>query len=241
MNVFTIIALAFAPGIFWLWYFYKKDKLEPEPRALVAKTFFFGILATIPAVILETPFRQSKLLMLVFVAPIAEELCKFFTVRWTMYKNDEFDEPMDGIVYGTAAALGFASAENVLYLLGAFFIPEEVYQGAKSTEALWTVFTLRAFLSVPGHALWGAIWGYALGRAKFSEPEHGRSLILKGVLLAMVLHGIFNFLLLYTLHTAIGMLVLVPMVWRMVNQRIAKALESSPFRAESPPEEPADE
>ncbi len=74
MNVLTIIALAFAPGIFWLWYFYKKDKLEPEPRDLVAKTFFFGILATIPAIILETPFRQSELLMFVFVAPIAEEL-----------------------------------------------------------------------------------------------------------------------------------------------------------------------
>ena len=230
MNPLAIVALAFAPGIFWLWYFYRKDKLEPEPRGLVIRMFFFGMLATIPAIILELPFKKPELLLLVIAAPVAEELCKFLTVRWTIYKNNNFDEPMDGIVYGAATALGFASAENVFYLLGAYFSPEEIFPGANPDQALWTVFSVRALLSVPGHALFGAVWGYALGWAKFSEPKHGRKLVVRGLLLAIVLHGVFNFLLVqpYPALKAVGMLILVSVMWRLTHRRIAKALAGSP-------------
>ena len=117
MDTLTILALGLAPGIFWLWYFYRKDKLEPEPKHLIIKTFFLGMVSAVPAIILETPFKG--LLLTVIAAPVIEEYLKYFVVRRTIYNHAEFDEPMDGIIYAAAAALGFASAENTLYLLTA--------------------------------------------------------------------------------------------------------------------------
>ncbi len=127
----SVWLLAFAPGVFWLWWVYRRDRWEPEPRGLVLRTFFWGMVATVPAVLLEllgayalgsvlpgSNLVVASVFMLAVVGP-AEELCKFLAVRLRVYRHHEFDEPMDGIVYGAAAALGFASLENVGYLLAA--------------------------------------------------------------------------------------------------------------------------
>lgn len=232
MGILAIIVLAFAPGIFWLWYFYKKDKLEPEPKQLVVKTFFLGMLVAIPVVLAELPFGNSELLLAVIAAPIIEEYAKYFVVRRTVYKNVEFDEPLDGIVYAAAAALGFASAENAVYLVAAYVGPQEFLESSEPISALGvvlTVFAIRALLSVPGHVLFSSMWGYALGQAKFAPGERGRALIRNGLILAFVLHGLFNFLLEMGLLTALGMLILVLVMWRMVHRRIASALAGSPY------------
>lgn len=57
MDMPTILVLGLAPGIFWFWYFYKKDKLEPEPKHFIIKTFFLGMVSAVPAVVLEIPFK----------------------------------------------------------------------------------------------------------------------------------------------------------------------------------------
>ncbi|RMH73248.1 MAG: protease PrsW [Gemmatimonadetes bacterium] len=227
MNPQIIIAMAVAPGIFWLWYFYQRDTLEPEPRGQVLKIFLWGAFSALPAIFLEIPFGGLSLLSTVVVAPLVEELCKFYVVKTKIYDHDEFDEPMDGIVYGTAAALGFASAENILYLMAAYYAPESLNLSGSAVSSLWSTFVLRAVLSVPGHALWGAIWGYALGLAKFGAP---RTVIGTGVVLAILLHGAFNFLVSTHLLMGLGLFVLIPLMWGMVNRRIAVSLRHSPHR-----------
>ena len=97
-------------------------------------------------------------------------------------------------------------------------------------SALLTVFVVRALLSVPGHALFSSIWGYALGWAKFPGARTAKGVVLKGLLLAMFLHAVFNGLLVIVPWAAAGMLILVPVMWRMVNRRIADSLERSPFK-----------
>ncbi|NIS72464.1 MAG: PrsW family intramembrane metalloprotease [Proteobacteria bacterium] len=234
MGIFAVLALAFAPGIFWLWYFYRKDKLEPEPKLLFVRTFFLGMLAALFVVLLEVPF--SGLLLIVIAAPIIEEYAKYFVVRRTIYKNVEFDEPMDGMVYAAAAALGFASAENAGYLIDAYLSPQEALVSSEPVSAfgtVWTVFVLRALLSVPGHVLFSSMWGYALGWAKFKEAERGRRLIRSGLLLAIALHGLFNFLLVIVPLGALGMVIFVILAWRTVNRKIAHALAGSPHVFES--------
>ena len=229
MDTPTIVALGLAPGIFWLWYFYRKDKLEPEPKHLIIKTFFLGMVSAFPAYFLESPFKG--LLLTVIAAPIIEEYLKYFVVRRTIFNHAEFDEPMDGIVYAAAAALGFASAENALYLLTASAAPQsfQITMGSTSASgAVWTVFVLRALLSVPGHVLFSSAWGYALGRAKFSEEGSRRKLIVKGLSLAMLMHGLFNFLASTGPVFSLGMLVFLFVAWRMVHRRIAAALADSP-------------
>src|SRR5262249_30929674 len=88
-----------------------------------------------------------------------EELTKWGTFLTVIYQWDEFDEPLDGIIYGVALALGLATVENVLVV---------------HREGLYTGL-LRAVFTVPAHALCGAAMGYFLGRAKLGRGRHGNS------------------------------------------------------------------
>ena len=117
LNYAALLAASFAPGVFWLWYFYRKDKLEPEPKKLIIKTFFVGIVLGIPATCLEILFTES-LIVIVFIVPCIEEVLKYSGVRLTVYRRPEFDEPLDGIIYTAAVALGFASIRECILSLG---------------------------------------------------------------------------------------------------------------------------
>ena len=218
----VILALALGPGVFWVWYFYHRDKFEPEPAALIIKIFLIGALITIPVAFIEGFFGlfiASPVIMGVVIAPVVEEYGKFWVVRRFIYRDVEFDEPMDGIVYAASAALGLASFENVLYVFAAY--------AASPSLALGTV-AIRAIFSVPGHALFSSVWGYALGRAKFTAAQRRPAIIARGLALAMVLHGIFNFLLFsadtFAYATAIFILVLIPGLWILLERNIRSAL-----------------
>ncbi|WP_292521226.1 PrsW family intramembrane metalloprotease [Methanoculleus sp.] len=218
----VILALALGPGIFWAWYFYRRDRYEPEPAALIVKIFLLGVLVTFPVAFVEGFFGLfivSPLIMGAVVAPIVEEYGKFAVVRRFAYRDREFDEPMDGIVYAAAAALGLASLENVLYVFAAYVTSPEL--------ALGTI-AVRAIFSVPGHALFASAWGYALGRAKFSAPERRSRIVLEGLVLGMVLHGVFNFLLMtaevFAYTMVVFILILTPGLWILANRNITAAL-----------------
>lgn len=217
-----VSALAFAPGIFWLWYFYHRD-IKPEPLPLISKCFVWGMFATVPALCAERLVHISRPADFIVVAPVVEECMKLLVVYLTVYKSPQFDEPMGGVVFAAAAALGFASLENVFYLYRAY---------AKSVGQLHLVTILRAFFTVPGHALFSIMWGYALGRAKFSEERKGEILILKGLALAIGFHALFNLLAEQDVLWCLGMIVLIPIMWGAVNRRIAVAELRSPHRSE---------
>jgi protease PrsW len=98
-----------------------------------------------------------------------------------------FDEPMDGVVYGTAVGLGFATVENVLYVL--------------SAKAGWeSVAIMRAFVSVPFHGALGAIAGAYIARARFGgalgahRADHWRRyrLFAAAYLIPIVMHAVFD-------------------------------------------------
>lgn len=147
-------------------------------------------------------------------------------VRTKLYKDVEFDEPMDGIVYAVSAALGFASIENGFYLITAYMegIVEQVF---------WT----RALLSVPAHALFSSMWGYALGMTKFSENPKNQNLIYKGLALAMLFHAMFNFSVGAIPFAALGVFLLVPALWVVVHKRMQTALKLSPYKSSDEPED----
>ena len=203
-----LLALAIAPALFILLYIWKKDRYEPEPLHLITWVFFLGALSTIPALILEYPFPEGVFSSAV-IAPVAEELVKFSVVFLVMYRHPEFDEPMDGIVYATAASLGFATVENILYVL----------------EGGIGVGILRALMSVPGHVIFSCIWGFALGMAKF-PPESSRvRIIFTGLFGAMLLHGIYNFSIevLGVLALLVILVVIIPSGWWFTVRNIKKA------------------
>lgn len=233
LDFLALFAAAFAPGLFWLWYFYRKDKLEPEPKTLIIKTFLIGILLGIPATFLEFLFTES-LVVTIVIAPLIEEALKYGGVRFTVYQKAEFDEPLDGIIYTAALALGFASMENWLYLFAAYLGADEAAEALDVLSpfgVVASVFIVRALLSVPSHVLYSSMWGYALGKAKFTDLQEGRALIRRGFLLAVFCHGLFNFFASNLPGAALGEVMLVAAMWWIILRRIGEGLKASPHRS----------
>lgn len=217
-----MLILGFAPALFWLWYFYVKDRYSPEPRAWILRIFVLGMLSTIPIAIVEALFGSffgSEFVTAVIVAPIIEECGKFLVVYWFVFRRSVFDEPIDGIVYAVTAALGFAALENLVYLFAAY----------SETLALpLELSVLRAVLSVPGHALMSSMWGYSLGQSLVTPHPLSRRLIWHGLALAIFLHGAFNLLVgAGIVGAAVLILFLVPAMWMLVTRHITAALRDS--------------
>lgn len=212
-----LLLLAVIPGIVVMWYIYSKDTTEPEPIRLVIRVFLFSAGATLIFGCLPIP-DIDPLFDASIVAPVCEELLKFSIVYLLVYRLDEFDEPVDGIIYSTASALGFATMENIFY----------VFENGIGTGIL------RAVLSVPGHALDSCFWGFALGVAKFRPSDQQKPIIFAGLCAAMVSHGLFNFL--CTAFEVAGsiiiFLVLVPFGWWMIHYAIRTA-HADPVSARS--------
>jgi RsiW-degrading membrane proteinase PrsW (M82 family) len=176
--------LTVAPVAFLLWFFYSRD-VHREPRSVLLRTFLLGIAAILPTLAVAlplsllqpsaaTPIRAS--LYAAFVtAALPEESFKLLVLLGYSARRKEFDEPMDGLVYGAAAALGFAAMENVLYVV----------------SGGWATALLRALTAVPMHAACGAILGYGVAQSRFTA--RGRSAVLVGLFSAVAVHGIYDF------------------------------------------------
>jgi len=218
-----LFLLAIAPAAFWLWYFYRRDRYEPEPVSWVLLVYLFGMAVTIPVALVEGVIGTvvPEFLVVVLVAPVVEELGKYLVVRKTAYTSVEFDEPVDGIVYAAAAGLGFATLENVVYVFSAF-----------ETSIVLALQTglVRALLSVPGHVLFSAMWGYSLGTARFLPEEKRPVIIASGLIFAMASHALFNLLLYDAIGSALLVLVLVPLLWISLHKKIDQSLLSSVYR-----------
>ena len=222
MDELLVFALAFAPGLFWLWFFLKRNVYRPEPHRLIASTFLLGVGSTIPAGILNELFLDEALLdsgvsdltslavgMLLVVGPV-EEVSKFLAVRLHATRSLYFEEPTDGLVYSTAASLGFASLENVLYILR--FGP--------------AVMIGRAPLSTVAHVLFASFWGSQLGRNTQTDTRRWSNIWI-GLAAAAILHGLFNVAV--TVAPLSGLLIAPIAVWWIVR-RFKWGQQVSPFR-----------
>jgi RsiW-degrading membrane proteinase PrsW (M82 family) len=182
LNTFLqILFLSVLPGVIWIIFIHKTDRYEPEPTKQIIKAFILGILCVFPAVLLENMFDiGSHYFMALAVAPVIEETIKFLIFMIFFYHARDFDEPLDGIIYACSIALGFATIENIFYVFSAI-----------EYGNVFEVASLRAFLSIPGHFLFSALWGYAAGTVKF-RLRHSVTLG-AGLLAAILLHAGFNF------------------------------------------------
>jgi len=192
MRITFLILISILPVIILLWYFEKQDKGKKEPLSLKWKIFKWGIMATIFAAIIEVGidmaiigfFAETSwayIFLTSFVtAAVTEEALKLWVVKEHASGKTEFDEIMDGISYTIIASLGFAALENILYVIQGGFL----------------VGVLRASLSVPAHALFSGVMGYYIGKAHFTaDKSRSKKLLLKGFLLGVLYHGLFNFFL----------------------------------------------
>ena len=168
-----LLALAIAPGIAICIFIYLKDKYNKEPLGLLVLNFLMGMVAIIPAVLLqlisgislEGLAGKTLVEMAIFaylVVGLSEEGSKYLMLRLFAYRRRSFDEPFDGIVYAIMVGMGFATLENIGYVL----------QHGMGTGIL------RMFLSVPAHATFAVLMGYYLGKAKFDPVNRTKYLFL---------------------------------------------------------------
>ena len=178
----ALIAWSFLPGLLWLWYVHRHDRFQPEPLRRIVMVFVGGMVATIPAGLFNVLGGQifpqpghgvvmSTLDAFVVVGPV-EETVKYLAAFFLAYKSVDFDEPIDGLVYSGAAALGFASAENLEYVAR---FGSDVVQ-------------MRAFTAVPGHFIFAGAVGYSVGLARAGHATTATA----GLVTAALMHGLYD-------------------------------------------------
>lgn len=186
-----LVALTIAPGIGIGMYVHWRDRFDREPRALLLKSFFLGMLAIIPPVIVQLLAemlgfnRHENIATTAFYAfiivALSEELSKYAVLRLYAYPKKEFNEPFDGITYSVMIAMGFATLENIFYVFDG-----DVERGVE-------VALLRMITAVPAHAADAVLMGYFAGLAKFRHD--GQSLLFTAIMVAVIAHGMYDFFL----------------------------------------------
>lgn len=215
MTVWIILSGIIAPAVFWSGYLYYKDRFQPEPIRNLGITYILGLIAAYacmkfygllplvgipddPSALMETHSLEYFFYSLGVIG-LVEELFKFFPFLFIILRLKAFDETIDGIIYASTIALGFASFENIYYL--------------KYLEG-FELFG-RAFASPLTHTIFSSIWGYTVGKARI----HGKSLFkasLIGLSIAALVHGVFDFLTISpTLRIAASLIVLIIWIWRI--------------------------
>ena len=193
MYLALLFICAVLPGVALMVMIYNQDKIEKEPRGLLAKLFFFGMLTTISALILEligdivvgVLFSEGStvfnLLDCFLIVACAEEGGKYFVNKKAAWKHPAFDYRFDGVVYGVFTGLGFAVLENILYVF---------------ENGLGTAF-FRAVTSIPGHAIFGIFMGLYFGYAKECagrrDKKGCRTNLKKAFWIPVLLHGFYDF------------------------------------------------
>lgn len=215
LKLFFIFLLAVVPSIVWLFYFLKKDS-RPEPKRYLLLTFLLGGLVTIIGSQAENvwfrPFVQNNpngqlgAILFLFFYPFLEEILKFLAARLSTIKNRYFcDETNDPMIYMITAALGFAAAENLkvyfstIFGSGAILTWQGIFNIQFSNAVLVNLMAtaaIRFLATVFLHAISAAVIGYFWSFARTCKKKFPALLIAfpAGILLATVLHSLYNYL-----------------------------------------------
>ncbi|WP_306301393.1 glutamic-type intramembrane protease PrsW [Thalassobacillus sp. C254] len=185
MTVVTLFTAALAPAISLLVYFYLRNQYGSNMIGQVIKAFIIGVLLVFPVMVIQYALEGEALItepwFKAFVsAAFLEEFFQWFLLYFIAYRFGTLKNRYDGIVYAVSLSLGFAAAENVLYLM--------------ATGIDFAVG--RAFLPVSSHALFGVVMGYYLGSARFKVNDHVKKWLFLALIIPVVLHGFFDLILL---------------------------------------------
>lgn len=191
-TTLVIVGLVFAivPTAVWLAYFYQQDRLEPEPKERIGSVLFTAIVLTgfIGLPMITDWFNVASwasynnwtsLAASILINGFIFTAIMYVSVRIWVYKTPEYDERMDGIVYGTVAGLGVATMLNLHYIID--------NQGVALAPGIINVVTTAL-----AQASFGGVLGYFMAQAKFEhKPVYWVPL---GVVVAAVLNGLFSWL-----------------------------------------------
>ena len=192
---------------------YKKDIVEKESPGLLFKLFLGGaigsvILTLLLSTVLEPiiPYLEDSNNNFIYLAittffkvALVEEFSKWIFLKKITWKNKEFNYIYDAIVYAVFVALGFATIENIIYVLG--------------SEGGISIAILRAILSVPGHAFDGVFMGYYYGLAKQAKINDNIKLFKRNMIFSLLIPVVFHFIFDYLLLSENSILLILYLVF----------------------------
>ncbi|MEK7650389.1 MAG: PrsW family glutamic-type intramembrane protease [Patescibacteria group bacterium] len=195
LNIFLALLGGILPALVWLLFWLREDADHPEPRALVAGLFLGGAAAVVPTYLTQELLRlvfnlsiDNHLVVTVLAWAASEEIIKFLIVAALALRTRYFDEPLDAMIYLITVALGFAAAENALFVLNVMQDPNSL------AVDLWRNGNFRFIGATIAHTVSSATVGIAIALA-FCERRGKQILaLLAGLAVATVLHALFNYL-----------------------------------------------
>jgi RsiW-degrading membrane proteinase PrsW (M82 family) len=226
----TLLISSIAPALFIMYLIYSRD-LQKEPKSMLMKAFFGGILSIFIALLFAMPLSEYEssipsglarsFYTSFFCAGIPEEFGKWIIFYWLIKKAKDFDQYYDGILYAIFISMGFALVENVLYVM----------KGGMG------VAIMRAILAVPGHMLFAVPMGYYLSISKFEPANEAKKHIALSLIIPILLHGTYDFLLFYMeAKSKINSNIVVPLflvfiafeiyIWRLGLRKIKNHISS---------------
>ena len=218
-----LVTLSISPGIFIMVLIYFLDEYNKEPLWLLAIAFIFGAMNLhLDVDILEFLFSyinvENNFIRVgeeALSVSITEELLKFLVVILILYPNKNFDEPFDGIVYAVFVGMGFATAENLAFVM----------QGSASLAIL------RMLSAVPAHFVFAVIMGYYLGKAKTENKKKFTYLFLS-LLIPIIFHAFYDYFLFLENIPGIwvGGFVTLLVAFFIAKNSIIEHLKASPFK-----------
>ena len=186
-----LIILLIVPIIGFAIYIYIKNKYNNQPLKVLLKSFVLGIFTGIFAIILESLLVKVSLFtgstqniyISFIVASLVEEGTKLAIIFPLIIRSKMFDDKLDGIMYMIFLGLGFAGIENLVYI---------VYE---NIDTVHQVMLLRSIISVPAHIMFAIIMGYYISKYKFSSKSKKIENIILALIVPVLLHGIYDFIL----------------------------------------------
>lgn len=233
-----IIITALIPAVILGWWIYKKDSLRPEPWQLLVKAFLYGVGSTFVSLLISAFLGVMGIMVYnldtfagavstaLFAAALPEELAKLAMLWLFLRKNPYYDEYIDGIVYAACVGLGFAGAENVLYLL-------------QSNDWVGTGI-LRGVTAVPAHFAIACAMGYFYSKRYFGDRSRVTMVCILAV--PILIHWIYDALafsegIFPALSVVINVLfvLLIWVVYKRTMRRIADLQQQDQVRMTPPP------
>lgn len=188
MNTILLVVLAIVPGFAIALFIYRKDKRKHMSLGLLGQCIFYGVVSFFISIgiglLLErfSHIEQDnivhQMIRAVIFVGLVEEGSKFLFLRGILFRNPHFNQPFDGIVYSVMIGMGFATMENLMYILN----------GSGATAII------RMFTAVPAHAVFALIMGFFIGEAKiFRSSSMLYSFI--ALFFASLAHGYYDYFL----------------------------------------------